>query len=179
MNKKPVIYGFMAEFRTANHLLEAAKRARKENYRKVDAYTPFPVEGLSEALGFRSNKIALITLIGGLIGGIGGYFLQYYSAVIDYPFNTGGRPYHSWPVFIIPTFELTILCAALAAFFSMLLLNGLPKLYHPVFNVKDFDLATRNRFFLCILSSDPLFDDFRTWQFLEELNPLHIHKVAA
>lgn len=177
MNKKPAIYGLMAEFETANHLLEAVKRARKENYHKIEAYSPFPVEGLSEALGFRSNWIAPITLLGGIIGGIGGYFLQYYSAVIDFPFNTGGRPYHSWPVFVIPAFELTILCASLAAFFSMLLLNGLPKLYHPVFNAKDFDLATRNRFFLCILASDPLFDDFRTRQILEELNPIHICEV--
>ena len=130
-------------------------RARaRGGYRNVEAYAPFSVEGLAEALGFARNRVALITLLGGILGGAGIYFLQWYSAVIDYPINIGGRPLHSWPAFIPATFECTVLGAALAAFFGMLILNGLPRLHHPVFNAPDFDLATRNRFFLCIEAAD-------------------------
>lgn len=171
------MYGLIAEFKDDQALVDAAKRARADGYRNIDAYAPFSVEGLSDALGFRKDRVALITLIGGILGGVGVYFLQWYTAVIDYPINAGGRPLHSWPAFIPATFEMTVLGAALAAFFGMLLLNGLPKLYHPIFNAPDFDLASRNRFFLCIESSDPHFQLDRTRQFLEQFAPLKVAEV--
>jgi hypothetical protein len=132
---------------------------------------------LSDALGFRHDRIALTTLIGGIAGGAGGYFLQWYTAVIDYPINSGGRPLHSWPAFIAATFEMTVLGAALAAFLGMLILNGLPKLYHPIFNAPAFDLASRNRFFLCIECADPKFERRRTGEFLMNLQPLKVAEV--
>ncbi len=171
------MYGLIAEFKDDQALVDAAKRVRAEGYRNIDAYTPFSVEGLSDALGFRKDRVALITLLGGILGGVGVYFLQWYTAVIDYPINSGGRPLHSWPAFIPATFEMTVLGAALAAFFGMLFLNGLPKLYHPIFNAPDFDLASRNRFFLCIESSDPRFEVDGTRQFLEQLAPLKVAEV--
>ncbi len=135
----------------------------------MDAYTPFPIEGLAEAIGFHRNGVALIVLIGGILGCLTGFFLQYYIAVIDYPINVGGRPLNSWPSFIPVIFELTVLFGAIAAVLGMLALNKLPMPYHPVFNVPGFDLATRNRFFLCIESADPLFDRQRTKDFLYSL----------
>lgn len=171
------LYGLLAEFATADLLLEAARAAHAGGYRRIEAYSPFAVEGLDEAIGFTKNRVPLMVLIGGIVGGVGGYFMQWYSAVVSYPINVGGRPLHSWPSFIPSTFELTILGAALAAVFGMLIANGLPKLYHPIFNAKDFDLATRNRFFLCILADDPRFSDRRTRQFLEGLRPLNIGEV--
>src|SRR5207249_7691855 len=141
-------YGIMAEFASPQALLAAVAFCREARYRDIEAYTPFPVDGLAEALGFARNRVPLLALIGGILGGAGIYFLQWYSAVIDYPINAGGRPLHSWPAFIPPTFEITVLAAALACFFGMLVLNGLPRLHHPIFNAKDFDLASRNRFFL-------------------------------
>jgi hypothetical protein len=129
------IHGVVGEFETEHQLLHAAEKALEAGYRRVEAYAPFPVEGLSEALGLKRNKVPLITLIGGLCGGIGGFSLQYWVAVIAYPMNIGGRPLNSWPAFIPVTFELTILGAALSAVFGMLALNGLPQPYHPLFNV--------------------------------------------
>ena len=134
-------------------------------------------ETLADALGFRRDRIALVTLLGGIVGGVGIYFLQWYSAVIDYPINSGGRPLHSWPAFIPPTFECTVLGAALAAFAGFLILCGLPKLHHPIFNARDFDLATRNRFFLCVEAADPRFDRAGTQRFLESLEPLRVSEV--
>jgi hypothetical protein len=171
-------YGLMAEFMTADALVKAANRARERGFEALDAYAPFPVEGLPEAVGFRNNRVPLIVLLGGIAGGLGGYFLQWYSAVVSYPINVGGRPLHSWPSFIPVTFELTVLGAAVAGVVGMLVLNGLPCLYHPVFNARDFDLATRNRFFLCIRSEDRLFAPDETRRFLESLEPLRISEVA-
>jgi len=170
-------YGLIAEFATADRLVDAARKAYAEGYRRLEAYSPFAVEGLADAIGFSKNRVPLLTLLGGFVGGVGGYFMQWYSAVVSYPINVGGRPLHSWPSFIPATFELTILGAALAAVFGMLLSNGLPRLYHPIFNANDFDLATRNRFFLCILSTDPLFSEERTRKFLDDLQPLNIGEV--
>jgi hypothetical protein len=145
-----VLYGLMAEFDDPERLLAAARAARAAGYTHVEAYSPFKVEGLAEAIGFTRNAVPLATLLGGIAGGVGGYALQWYAAVVDYPINVGGRPLHSWPMFIPATFELTILCAALAAVIAMLRGNGLPRLNHPVFDAPDFDLASRNRFFLCL-----------------------------
>lgn len=171
------IYGLIAEFRTGDALLEAAKRARDDGYRNLEAYAPYPVEGIAEAVGFKRNRVPLITLLGGFAGGLGGYFLQWYSAVIDYPINVGGRPLHSWPSFIPATFELTILGAALAAVFGMLAMNGLPRLNHPVFNAPDFGQVTRNRFFLCLPARDPHFDGKRSMEFLQGLKPMSVAEV--
>ncbi|HKU86876.1 MAG TPA: DUF3341 domain-containing protein [Casimicrobiaceae bacterium] len=171
------IYGLIAEFASDAALVDAARRATGEGYRNVDAYAPFSVPGLSDALGFRRDRVAAFTLLGGLLGGSGIYALQWYTAVIDYPINSGGRPLHSWPAFIPATFECTILGAALAAFFAFLLLNGLPKLRHPIFNAAEFDLATRNRFFLCVEARDPRFECSSTRAFLESLGPLAVSEV--
>jgi len=171
------VYGLIAEFRDEAALVEAVARTRADGYLRVDAYAPFSVPGLSDALGFRKDRIALITLIGGILGGVGIYLLQWYTAVIDYPINAGGRPLHSWPAFIPATFECTVLGAALAAFFGMLILNGLPRLHHPVFNAPDFDLASRNRFFVCVESADPRFDRAATRRFLDSLGPLRVAEV--
>jgi ActD protein len=177
MERKPSIYGLMAEFDNPTSLLAATKRAYSEGYRQMDAYTPFPVEGLSRALGFRRSSVPLIVLIGGLLGCLGGYFLQYYIAAIYWPLNVGGRPFNSWPMFIPVTFELTVLCAALFAFFGMLALNGLPKPHHPVFNTPRFELASRDRFFLCIEATDPKFDHSSTRSFLESLEAKEVSDV--
>lgn len=171
------IYGLMAEFRTGDALLEATRCARDDGYRELEAYAPYPIEGIAEAVGFKRNRVPLMTLLGGFAGGIGGYLLQWYSAVVDYPINVGGRPLHSWPSFIVPTFELTILGAALAAVFGMLAANGLPRLYHPVFNAPDFEQVTRNRFFLCLPARDPHFDAKRSKAFLQGLQPLSVAEV--
>jgi Protein of unknown function (DUF3341) len=169
------IYGVLAEFASADALLAAARKAREAGYGHIEAYSPFPIEGLAEATGFRRNWVPPIVLGGGLLGGLGGYFMQWYSAVISYPINSGGKPPHSWPEFIPVTFELTILIAALAGVAGMLWLNGLPRLQHPVFNVREFDLASRNRFFLCVRSGDPEFPSARN--FLRELHPLGVWDV--
>ena len=171
-------YAMMAEFRDAESLVAAARECAA-TYRDIDAYAPFAVEGLSDAIGFHHDRTSLVTLLGGIAGGIGIYFLQWYSAVIDYPINAGGRPLHSWPAFIPATFECTVLGAALAAFFGFLILNGLPKLHHPIFNAADFDLASRNRFFLCVEAGDPRFEPAATRRFLESLEPLRIAEVAS
>jgi hypothetical protein len=178
MRKHP-LYGLLAEFETADALLEAARKAREAGYRRLDAFTPFPVEGLADELGFHATRVPLIVLIGGLIGCSGGFFLQYYPNVIGYPLNIGGKPYFSWPAFIPITFELTILCAALSAVFGMLALNGFPTPYHPVFNVPRFELASHNRFFLVLEARDPKFDAEKTKQFLMELKAFEVSEVAT
>jgi hypothetical protein len=172
-------YGLMAEFDNPTALVKAARAAREQGYRRLDAYSPFPIEDLSSALDLHRNRLPLIVLAGGLAGLVAGYALQYYVTVIDFPINVGGRPLHSWPSYIVITFEMTILFAALSAVMGMLALCGLPMPYHPVFNVKRFALASRNRFFLCIEARDPLYDPARTADFLRALNPKEVSEVEA
>jgi hypothetical protein len=172
------LYGLLAEFATSDELLAAVVQARRHGF-AVEAYTPFAVDGLAEAIGFPGNRVPLATLIGGIVGGSGAYFLQWYSAVVDYPLNIGGRPLHSWPSFMPVTFEMTILGAALAAVFSMLLLNGLPRLRHPLFDAPDFDLASRNRFFLCLPARDPAFDRDRAERMLRDMQTIRLSEVPA
>jgi hypothetical protein len=167
----------MAEFAEPNSLVAATRKAREEGYRKMDAYTPFPIEELNEAIGHHHTRLPLIVLIGGIVGGLSGYLLQYWTSVIDYPLNVGGRPLHSWPAFIVPTFEMTILGAALAAVFGMLALNRLPMPHHPVFNAPRFALASRDRFFLCIEAVDPKFDLEGTRNFLQSLGAREVSDV--
>ena len=171
------LYGLLAEFATAEKLKEAAEKARAAGYRRIEAYSPFPVEGLAELTGMRRNWVPPIVLAGGLAGGLGGFFMQWYSAVISYPINSGGKPPNSWPEFIPVTFELTVLGAAVIGFLGMLVLNGLPKLYHPVFNVREFDLASRNRFFLCLRSGESKFAPDSARRLLQELEPLGVWDV--
>jgi hypothetical protein len=178
MAKAAPIYGLMAEFETPNALVAATERAHREGYRRMDAYSPFPIEELHEALGAHHTKLPLIVLIGGLVGCIGGYALQYWVSTMAYPINVGGRPLHSWPAFIPITFECTILVAALSAVLGMLALNGLPMPYHPVFNVSRFALASRNRFFLCIEARDAKFDPQGTRTFLETLGAREVSTVG-
>jgi Protein of unknown function (DUF3341) len=176
--KTPAIYGLLAEFEDPTSLVLAAERTRHAGFRCMDAYSPYPIEELHEALGSHHTRLPLIVLIGGVVGCLSGYALQYWVSVLAYPINVGGKPFHSWPAFIPVTFECTILGAALSAVLGMLALNGLPQPYHPVFNVPRFALASRNRFFLCIESKDPKFDIETTRQFLETLNPREVTTVA-
>ena len=171
------LYGLLAEFHSSDVLLEAAHAANHAGYTKMDAYTPFPIEGLAEAVGMKRTRLPLIILIGGLLGGIGGFMMQYYVNVIAWPLNVGGKPLNSWPSFIPITFELTVLAAAFAAVLGMLGLNGLPMPYHPLFNSESFALASRDRFFLCIQSNDPKFDEQGTRTFLEGLKPHAVSEV--
>ena len=157
--------------------LAAARQARADGYRKLEAFTPFPVEGLAEQVGLEDNPIAVLTFFGGLAGGGLAYFMQWYSAVELFPLDVGGRGLHSWPAFIPVTFELTILAAALTALFSMLVINGLPRPHHPIFGAGGFGLATRDRFFLCVRASDPHFEAARTRAFLEALAPCLVEEV--
>lgn len=175
----PRPWGLMAEFATADALLDAARRARAAGYSRAEAYSPFHVEGLAEALGFERSRVPLFTFLGGLAGGTGGFFLQWYSAVIDFPINVAGRPYNSWPMFVPVTFEMAVLGGALAAVLAMLIGSGLPRLRHPVFGAPEFDLASRNRFFLCLRSDDPAFDADGAARLLDELKPLERVEVRA
>ena len=175
--KRPPIHGLMAEFDSPTQLVHATRRAHEAGYRQMDAYTPFPIEELSDAIGFRHTRLPLVVLIGGLLGCLGGYGLQYWVAAIEYPLNVGGRPYNSWPSFIPITFETTVLVAALSAVLGMLALNGLPMPYHPVFNVKSFALASKDKFFLCIEAADPMYDRAATESFLKTLQPREIAEV--
>ena len=178
MEHRSHIYGVVAEFPTPHELIHAVEKTREAGYRRIEAYTPFPVEGLSEALALKRNKVPLITLIGGLTGGLGGFFFQYWVSVIAYPINIGGRPLNSWPAFIPVTFELTVLGAALSAVFGMLALNGLPRPHHPLFNVHRFVRhATSDRFFLCIEARDPKFNLSESARFLKGLHAAHVSEV--
>ena len=170
-------WGVMAEFATADALLAAAQRLRAAGYTRLEAYAPFHVEGLADALGFRRTRLPLITLLGALAGGVGAWLMQWYSAVIDYPYDIGGRPFHSWPAFIPITFEMTVLCAAGAAVLGMLGLNGLPRPHHPVFSVPGFELASRNRFFLLVLHYDPIFDADKAITTLHATRALSVQEV--
>jgi hypothetical protein len=172
------LHGLMAEFDTPTALVEAANRARLDGYRNMDAYSPIPIEELGEALGLRRTRLPRLVLLGGIVGGLGGYGLQYWSQTMAYPMNVGGRPFHSWPQFIPVTFETTVLGAALTCFVAMWALNKLPMPYHPVFNVPEFARASTDRFFLCIEADDSRFDLERTRKFLESLHPVGVSEVA-
>jgi len=174
---KPLIYGVVAEFDGAEALLEATKKTVAEGYRRIEAYSPFPVAGLDEALGFQRSRVPLIALLGGIFGCVGGFTMEWFSATIHYPINVGGRPMNSWPSFVPVMFEMTILCASVAAVLGMLALNGLPMPYHPLFNVEGFARASRDRFFLCIEAKDPKFEPQRTKHFLVSLAPKGVYDV--
>jgi hypothetical protein len=179
MNKKVSIYGLMAEFTTAEQVLEAAQRTHDAGFKRVDAFSPFPIEGLAEAVGFHRTRLPLVVLLAGITGCVSGFAMQYYAAAVSYPINVGGRPLNSWPMFIPITFEITILFAAGAAVFGMFIMNGLPTPYHPVFNVPRFALASRDRFFLCIKAGDPMFDLELTRKFLATLNPREVSEIEV
>ena len=173
------LYGVMAELPDEKALLAAAQEAREAGWDGIEAYSPFPIEGLDEAVDARRTRLPLYVLLGGIFGGVGGYFLQWYSAVISFPINVGGRPLNSWPEFIPVTFEMTVLFAAFAAVIGMIVGNGLPRLRHPLFEAPHFDLATRNRFFLCLRGDGARFDESRARDFLESLKPMRVIEVAA
>jgi hypothetical protein len=177
MKKTTKLYGLLAEFEQPVEVVAAARAAREAGYRNMDAYTPFPVEGLPAELGFHRTHLPLIIFIGGCVGCFGGFYMQYWCAAVNYPQNIGGRPLNSWPSFIPVTFELTILCAALSAIIGLFALNRLPMPYHPVFNVPRFAAASRDRFFLCIESKDPKFEPEETRRFLAGLKPHEIFEV--
>jgi hypothetical protein len=170
----PDVYGLLGEFPSAEHLVEAAQLAREAGYRRMDAYSPFPIEGLADALGARPSRLPFIVLVGGICGGALGYLMQWYMVAVSYPLNIGGRPTHTWPAFVPVTFELTILGAALAAVLGMLALNGLPRPHHPLFNVPEFSLASQHRFFLCIEAADPRFDLAATGEFLHNIGATRV-----
>ena len=174
---KSGLYGVIAEFTDPQELLEAANKAREAGYTELDAYSPFPIHGLAEAIGFHKSRLSIIVLTMGILGGIGGFFMCWYANVIAYPLNIGGKPYNSWPAWIPITFECTILLAALGAVFGMLALNGLPMPYHPVFNVRRFDSASRDKFFLVIQARDPMFKLDEARAFLQSLGPREVTDV--
>jgi hypothetical protein len=172
------LYGIIARFETPEQLVAAAHRTYSAGYRKMDAYSPMPIEGLAEAIGFKRNFVSLVVLMGGLTGCVGGFGLLWWIATIAYPHNVGGRPFVSWPMYIPITFECTILLAALSSALGMLAMNKLPMPYHPVFNVQSFsERASIDRFFLCIEANDPKFDLVQTRAFLERLDPEEVAEV--
>ena len=171
------MFGILAEFSDADELVAATTRVHEAGYRRIEAYSPMPVEGLAGAIGFHRTRMPLVVLLGGIFGAVGGYAFQYWVSVIAYPVNIGGRPLYSWPAFIPVTFEMTILAAALSAVLGMLAMNGLPRPHHPLFAVPQFDRATRDRFFLCILRTDPLFHERTTRELLETLGAVEVIDV--
>ena len=176
---RPAVYGLLAEFEDPTALVQAVRATRSAGYRKLDAFTPFPIEEVIESLEIHEKRLPMLVLLGGILGGLAGYALCYWSSVIEYPLNVGGRPLNSWPAFIPPTFETTILGAALSAVLGMLVLNGLPMPHHPLFAVPRFALSTNDRFFLLIRSTDQLFDRDDTRRFLERLVPRSVSEVDA
>ena len=173
------IYGVIGQFDRPSTLVSAAREAYAAGYRQINGYSPFPIEELTEAIGFKRTILPLIVLIGGIIGGLGGFFMQYYLEVIDYPLNVGGKPFNSWPAFIPITFECTVLVAAFSAVLGMLALNKLPQPYHPVFNAPNFALATRDKFFLVIEANDPKFRHDETTQFMNTLGAMGVSDVEV
>ncbi len=171
------LYGLAASFDSPEAIVEAARKVHAAGYRRAEGYTPYAVEGLASELGFHRTGVPLIVFVGGIVGAIGGYFMLWYANVISYPWNIGGKPPNSWPAFIPITFEMTILGAALLALFGMLILNGLPSPYHPMFRAPTFELASQTRFFLCIEVADPLFDMEKTRAFLQSLDPIAVVEV--
>lgn len=176
--EEPAMFGLMAEFEEHEQLLAAARRAYGEGYRRMDAYSPFPIDGLAEALGHENSPIPLFTLAGGIIGGLGAYFMEWIAMAKLYPINVGGRPLNSWPNFIPVMFELTVLIASVSAFLGVFILNRLPEPHHPVFNVPEFERASCDRFFLCIEADDSKFDLNETRNFLETLKALKVTEVT-
>ncbi len=179
MRPRTPVFGLMAEFETPEAILAATRRAHEAGYRDMDAYTPYPVEGLATELGMPTTSVPFVVLVAGLVGAAAGFFMQYWSLAVDYPFNVGGRPHNSWPVFIPITFEVMVLVASFAALLGMLFLNGLPRPHHPVFNLPDFVLASNNRFFLSVQARDPRFDLEETRALLERLRPRNISIVPC
>jgi hypothetical protein len=171
-------YGLLAEFETPTQLVRAAENAYAAGYRRMDCYTPYPVEEAAEAIGFHKNEVSLVCLIGGLLGVAVMFGLETWISLWAYPLNIAGRPYYSWPAFVVPAYEWTILFAGLSAAFGMLALNGLPQVYHPLFNAPNFRSgATSDKFFLCLESADPKFEAAETRTFLERLAPLSVVEV--
>ncbi|HVN10016.1 MAG TPA: DUF3341 domain-containing protein [Patescibacteria group bacterium] len=177
--KRPSVYGMMAEFDSPEALLAAAEKASAAGYRRMDAYSPMPIEGLADAVGFHHTSLPLVVLSGGILGGLSGFFLQYYASVFTFSENIAGKPLNSWPAFIPITFELAILFAALFCVFGMLAMNGLPTPYHPVFNVPAFALATRDKFFLCIKARDPMYDAKKTREFMNTLGAIEVSDIGV
>ena len=177
--RAPALYGIMAEFDNPSDLVAAARRTHEAGYRRINGYSPYPIEELSEAIGFTRTSLPLIVLIGGILGGVGGFFMQYWMEVVDYPLNVGGKPFNSWPAFIPITFECTVLVAAFAAVLGMLVLNKLPQPYHPVFNAPNFALATRDKFFLVIEANDPKFQYPEATKFMQTLGAVAVNDVEV
>jgi hypothetical protein len=175
----PALYGIMAEFDNPSDLVAAARRTFAAGYRRINGYSPYPIEELDEAIGFKRTTLPLIVLIGGILGGLGGFFMQYWMEVIDYPLNVGGKPFNSWPAFIPITFECTVLVAAFSAVLGMLVLNKLPQPYHPVFNAPNFALATRDKFFLVIEANDPKFKYGEATKFMNTLGAMEVNDVEV
>src|SRR5262245_1139938 len=176
---EPVLYGVMAEFEGPNELGHAARQTYEAGYRRINGYSPYPIEELSEAIGFTHTSLPVIVFIGGLLGGLGGFFMQYWIEVINYPINVGGKPFNSWPAFIPITFECTVLVAAFSAVLGMLVLNKLPQPYHPVFNAPNFAMATRDRFFLVVEANDPKYNHDSVVQLLQSLNAMDVIDVEV
>jgi hypothetical protein len=176
---QPALYGIMAEFDNPSDLVAAARRTYGAGYRRINGYSPYPIEELTEAIGFTKTTLPLIVFAGGVIGALGGFFMQYWMEVIDYPLNVGGKPFNSWPAFIPITFESTVLVAAFAAVLGMLLLNKLPQPYHPVFNAPNFALATRDKFFLVIEANDPKFKYGEALGFMKTLGAMEVNDVEV
>ena len=177
--RTPPLYGIMAEFDNPSDLVAAARRSHEAGYRRINGYSPYPIEELSEAIGFTKTSLPLIVFIGGVLGGLAGFGMQYYMEVIDYPLNVGGKPFNSWPAFIPITFECVVLAAAFSAVLGMLILNKLPQPYHPVFNVPNFAMATRDRFFLAVEANDPKFEHEKVVGLLRSLNALEVSDVEV
>lgn len=170
-------YGCLAQFASVPALLAAVKQLRMDGYTRLEAYTPFAVDGLGEVLGLERNRIPLLMLLGGLAGGFGTLALQYYAAVIDYPIDVGGRPDASWPAFMPAALEMTILFAALAGIIGMLVGNGLPRLNHPLFGSERFEAASRDGLFVLLRADDPRYEVDRVLHDLGRLDPLHVEQV--
>ena len=173
------LFGVMAEYANEEEVVHAAQKMYDLGYRKMDGYTPFPVHGLDEAIGRRRTKLPMLVLAGGIAGLVGGMGMMWFSSVVHYPINVGGRPYFSWPMFIPIAFECTVLLASLTAVFAMLGLNNLPEPYHPTFNVPNFARASRDSFFLCVEATD---DKFDVQKLFEDFNTTHarsVHEVPA
>jgi hypothetical protein len=178
MTEPGALHGVVAEFTTPDGLVSACRQAHAAGYRRMDAYTPFPLEEVAEAIGFEKTQVPVLTLVGGILGGLSGFGLQYWVHVLAFPLNVGGRPLNSWPSFIIITFEMTILFAGVTAVVGMLALNGLPQPYHPIFNHPRFSAASRDRFFLCIEAADPRFELEETTRFLQATDAIDVAEVA-